>query len=109
MDDPHIVLRVHGYADDIAGDPMVWQWSGPQRVHFKHRRLDSALLRGGSLFKDARPDSRTDDSSYKHGAYQEISSHPVILSGTSVIHDGTFQVLRGGARARHSEKSLIAR
>src|SRR5690348_12364901 len=36
-----MVLRVRGYANRVADDPVIRQWLWPQRIDFKYRRLDS--------------------------------------------------------------------
>ncbi len=49
VNDPDVVLRIHGHADGHSHEPMIRQRLRPKGIHFKHRglhggRLDSSFL-----------------------------------------------------------------
>jgi hypothetical protein len=59
MDDPDVVLGVHGYADGHTLDPMVGKRLRPKRVHFKLGGFDGGSSNRGSFLKDGGNDSKS--------------------------------------------------
>ena len=74
MDDPHVVLVVHPYADHHAEQPVVGQGLGPERVHLEHRRLHRARLRFGLVLQHGLADAERGDERGNAGACVQVAS-----------------------------------
>jgi hypothetical protein len=59
MDDPDVVLGVHGYANGHTLDPMVGKRLRPKWVNFKLRSFDGGSSDGGSFLEDRGNDAES--------------------------------------------------
>src|SRR5262249_21913979 len=71
MDDPDMVLRVNGDADDVPHDPMIRQRVGPHRIDFEPgRHLAGSGMGGAFLIEYNGPDAQGgDDRSKSRGCF----------------------------------------
>src|SRR5712692_10310805 len=75
MDDPDMVLGVHGYTDGHAEDPMVGKRLRPKGVHFKLRRLDTGSSDGGSFLEDGGNDPESGEKREKNPDQMKFVLH----------------------------------
>ncbi len=75
MDDPNVILGIHGDADGLPHDPMIGQRLGPHRVHFEPRSLHPGRLHHRPSCQSVRPHSECGKSREKCGANAEIAFH----------------------------------
>src|SRR5216683_4174415 len=75
MDNPDVVLGVHGYADGHALDPMVGKRLRPEGVHFKLRRFDGGGSDGGSFFEDGGNDAESGEKHWKRDDQTKFVLH----------------------------------
>ena len=47
MDDPDVIVCVHGDADGLAENPVIGERLGPSEIDFEARRKDRGGVRGG--------------------------------------------------------------
>jgi hypothetical protein len=76
MDDPDVVLSVHGHTDGHAKDPMVGKGLRPEGVHFKLRRVDACSGDGSPFLEKHGTDTEGREKREETGA-----------SINSMVHD----------------------
>ena len=76
MDDPDMIVCVRPHANRLAEHPVIGHRFRPQRVHFKPRRLHSALrLCGRSLVEHRLCDRKAAEKRGKSAAQQQLPGH----------------------------------
>src|SRR5258708_37742300 len=73
MNDPDMILRVHGYADHIAHDPMVRQGLGPHGVHFEPGGLRAGSLHNRLVAKQCGRGSEAGNQHKKRSAHADVA------------------------------------
>ena len=73
MNDPDVVLCICRHSDRVTQNPMVRERLRPQRVHLKHRRLNSGSFRYCAVLQHLLPDYQQGEQDNQHHANEQIT------------------------------------
>ncbi len=79
MNNPNVILGVHGDADGSTDNPMVGKRLRPHGIHFEARRLEARGFRGRLFLEHGRTDHQSDEEREKSCSGKEIALHGFLL------------------------------
>jgi hypothetical protein len=79
MNNPNVILGVHGDADGSADNPMVGKRLRPHGINFEARSLDARSFRGCFSLEHGRTDRKSDEEREKSCCGKSITLHGFLL------------------------------